>query len=244
MTRAVPDRLWCHATLRDGGGPAQTSTYDLALYAPDGAEVGRVEGFVVKRAPREALLRGLRAADRLLYQVRWLERPPLVTPAGGSRLVCGAAPRNSGDGSRTSAWPCTRRPTPPRRSPRSPGRPPPSGVVWLAEGGAAGDEAVRTADRALIAPLLDLARALADRGIALPDGLTVVTRRGVAAEPGDAVDPLHSALWGLVRSLALERPSSTAACSTSTPPPGRRPRPSPPASPRPPCATAGCWSRD
>ena len=88
-------------------------------------------------------------------------------------------------------------------------QPPPTGIIWLAGSGASDvdrGEAMLVTSRALISSLLDLARALAGRGISLPDGLTVVTRRAVAAEPGDPVDPLHSALWGLVRSLALECP--------------------------------------
>ncbi|MGM1057967.1 SDR family NAD(P)-dependent oxidoreductase [Saccharothrix sp. Mg75] len=59
------------------------------------------------------------------------------------------------------------------------------------------------ADAALRGTLEVLAAIRAHRGDA---PLAVVTRGAVAAAPGDAVDPAHAAVWGLVRSAQAEHP--------------------------------------
>ena len=85
----VPRRFFCHVHRREveGQGPGQPETlrFDLALLREDGARLGELGGFVVKRAPREAMLRGLRRAGAgLTYEVQWYEqagRGPGVTAA-------------------------------------------------------------------------------------------------------------------------------------------------------------------
>ncbi len=60
--------------------------------------------------------------------------------------------------------------------------------------------------KSALAGLLGLVQALVDEGLLLPLGLTVVTKRAVAIESGDVVDPIDSSLWGFVRSIQSEQP--------------------------------------
>ena len=69
LSGVLPDRLVCHARLREGEGEARKA--DLGLYTAGGESLGGVEGFTLKRASRAALL-GLRV-DELLYGVEWRE---------------------------------------------------------------------------------------------------------------------------------------------------------------------------
>ena len=91
----LPDRMLCHARLRQGGGfdggavRGESSTAregsahepsgrhvvaDLRLYGSDGVLIGEMTGLTMQRAAREALLAGSEAVDELLYEVDWVER--------------------------------------------------------------------------------------------------------------------------------------------------------------------------
>ena len=61
---------------------AETQVFDLDFISRDGRFLGGIREFTVKRAPREALLRGLGGdATRLLYTLGWHEVPaPAATP--------------------------------------------------------------------------------------------------------------------------------------------------------------------
>jgi len=89
----LPDRLVCHARLREPGGPdandesaapREAIAADLRFYASDGTELGRLDGYTVKRATRAALLSATESLDDLLYEVVWRDRslPPGVVGAG------------------------------------------------------------------------------------------------------------------------------------------------------------------
>ena len=89
----LPDRLVCHARLREPGGtgggdraaaPREVISADLRLYASDGTELGRLDSYTVKRATRAALLSATESLDDLLYEVVWRDRPlpPGVVGAG------------------------------------------------------------------------------------------------------------------------------------------------------------------
>ena len=89
----LPDRLVCHARLREPGGPdadgetagpREVISADLRLYARDGTELGGLDGYTVKRATRAALLSATESLDDLLYEVVWRDRPlpPGVVGAG------------------------------------------------------------------------------------------------------------------------------------------------------------------
>ena len=80
----LPDRLVCHARLREPGGagadaeatgPREVIAADLCFYASDGTELGRLDGYTVKRATRAALLSATESLDDLLYEVVWRDRP-------------------------------------------------------------------------------------------------------------------------------------------------------------------------
>ena len=87
----LPDRIVCHVRLSDAstdaenaaGEPAEVLTGELRIYDPDGMPLGRLSGYTVKRATREALLSAVQGVKDLLYEVVWRERglPPGMTPA-------------------------------------------------------------------------------------------------------------------------------------------------------------------
>ena len=87
----LPDRLVCHVTVREGRPDAEDETgdvpevhaADLRLYAPDGALIGELAGFTVKRATRAALLSAVEGIDELLYEVVWRDcaLAPGIVPA-------------------------------------------------------------------------------------------------------------------------------------------------------------------
>ncbi len=65
--------LWCHAVLRDAG---EGVSGDLRLFAESGEAVMDVEGLHLRRADREALLRGGRNdPDDWLYEMAWEPLP-------------------------------------------------------------------------------------------------------------------------------------------------------------------------
>ena len=89
----LPEHLVCHVQMRRGpeGGVADTENEglpevhaaDLRLYDRDGALVGELAGFTVKRATRAALLSAVEGIDELLYEVVWRDRllAPGMLPA-------------------------------------------------------------------------------------------------------------------------------------------------------------------
>ena len=89
----MPERLVCHVSMREGrrdaaeetesDGVPEVHAADLRLYEPDGALIGELAGFTVKRATRAALLSAVEGIDELLYEVVWRDRalPPGMLPA-------------------------------------------------------------------------------------------------------------------------------------------------------------------
>ena len=77
----LPERLVCHVSMREGpqGEAADAESddvpevhaADLRLYEPNGALIGELAGFTVKRATRAALLSAVEGIDELLYEVVW-----------------------------------------------------------------------------------------------------------------------------------------------------------------------------
>ena len=66
-----------------GDAAPEVRTADLRLLGPNGALVGEIEGFAVKRATRAALLSAVEGIDPLLYELIWQDgaREPGVLPA-------------------------------------------------------------------------------------------------------------------------------------------------------------------
>ena len=77
----LPRRLWCRARRAEADGDVRRA--DLAFYAPDGAPIGGVEGFSLRRADRAALIAASAGVEDLLYRVEWREAEPGgLHPAG------------------------------------------------------------------------------------------------------------------------------------------------------------------
>ena len=70
---ALPERVTCHARLREpaGGASAEVVAADLWLYEEDGTEVGGVSGLVLKRATRAAFMAVAGGLRDLLYAPVW-----------------------------------------------------------------------------------------------------------------------------------------------------------------------------
>ncbi len=81
----MPERIVCHATLRQPASrngterasstPPEVITGDVNFYSTDGAPIGALKGFTVKRATRAALLSAKDGLKDILYEVVWRERP-------------------------------------------------------------------------------------------------------------------------------------------------------------------------
>ena len=92
-----PERVFCHVRMREaagGGLPAETGDEspevvkaDLRILAPDGAPLGGVDGFTMKRATRAAMLSASNAVKDLLYEVAWRERDSTEAPRSAGFLV-------------------------------------------------------------------------------------------------------------------------------------------------------------
>ena len=77
LREKMPRRFYCRARWHTSGLDSETQVFDLDFVDRDGRQLGGIREFTVKRAPREALLRGLGGdATRLLYTLGWHEVPP------------------------------------------------------------------------------------------------------------------------------------------------------------------------
>ncbi|ORA20357.1 type I polyketide synthase [Mycobacterium arosiense] len=218
LREKMPRRFYCRARWRSSELNSETQVFDLDFVDRDGRRLGGIHEFTVKRAPREALLRGLGGdATRLLYTLGWHEVP---APPGeeaaeisGTWLIAGfdeLAARVPG------CIPFDR-----SADPESLGQVltqaverglPFSGVVWRskAPNGGEGDADPTTGAARLeaeIANLLSAVHAVQGGDVNLPAGLWIVTERAVATESGEPVDPVQAALWGLGRTTINEEPA-------------------------------------
>ncbi|HEX4395255.1 MAG TPA: polyketide synthase dehydratase domain-containing protein, partial [Mycobacterium sp.] len=76
LRERMPKRFYCRARWQSGGVDSETQVFDLDFVDRDGRQLGEIRDFAVKRAPREALLRGLGGdATRNLYTLGWQEMP-------------------------------------------------------------------------------------------------------------------------------------------------------------------------
>ena len=95
LREKMPRRFYCRARWHKSDLDAETQVFDLDFVDRDGRLLGGIREFTVKRAPREALLRGLGGdATRLLYTVGWHEVPlqgsdDVVESASGTWLIAG-----------------------------------------------------------------------------------------------------------------------------------------------------------
>lgn len=219
LAERMPRRFYCRARWRTGGVDSETQVFDLDFVDRAGRHLGGISEFTVKRAPREALLRGLGGdVARLLYTLGWHEVPAPSGDAGadenarGPWLVAGFdelaaelpgcvqsnGAMDTGDWRRLFA----------RAEERSA---PITGIVWRGSGRPGAEESgeeFRARLETDIGNLLGAVHALlAEQQVNLPGGLRIITERGVATEPGERVDPVQSALWGLGRTIIAEQPT-------------------------------------
>ncbi|HEX4393429.1 MAG TPA: beta-ketoacyl synthase N-terminal-like domain-containing protein, partial [Mycobacterium sp.] len=214
LREKMPRRFYCRAKWHTNDLDGETQVFDLDYLDRDGRNLGGIKGFTVKRAPREALLRGLGGdATRLLYTLGWHEVPPPSDDAGnvsGTWLI-------AGDGELAAQVPgCISfdRTTDPELlgqllSQAQEKGMPISGIVWRGAGPSADESSADSAARleTEIACLLSAVHTLqADKAVKLPGGLWILTERGVATDASEPVDPVQAALWGLGRTIINEEP--------------------------------------
>lgn len=213
----MPRRFYCRARWHVSALDSETQVFDLDFVDRDNRRLGGIREFTVKRAPREALLRGLGGdATRQLYSLGWHEVPAPssadeAAEVGGTWLIAGfdeLAAQLPG------CVPCDR-----QIDPEPLGHHviqahqrgmPFAGIVWRAAGPAADESGAQSAARlqSEIGDLLGAVHALQGEGaVKLPGGLWIVTERAVATESGEPVDPVQAALWGLGRTIVNEEPA-------------------------------------
>jgi NADPH:quinone reductase-like Zn-dependent oxidoreductase/acyl carrier protein len=206
----MPRRFYCRARWHESALNGETQVFDLDFVDRDGRILGGIREFTVKRAPREALLRGLGGdSTRLLYTVGWQEAAAPGTEdaekATGTWLVAGfdalaaAVPGAVAVDNVTDPQSWQRAFT----DAADQGTPV-AGIVWHASGQS--DAGLASRLEAQVAGLLAAAQTAAENK-GLPGGLWIVTDRAVATEPGEPVDPVQSALWGFGRTLIAEQPT-------------------------------------
>ncbi|MEH3141030.1 MAG: SDR family NAD(P)-dependent oxidoreductase [Mycobacterium kyogaense] len=210
VAQPMPRRFYCRATWHQNALDNETQVFDLDFVDRDGNRLGGIREFTVKRAPREALLRGLGGdTSRLLYTVGWHEVPvpdAEAVPPSGTWLVANFAdlaalvPGALAIDRATDTTPLGQVLTDAQQ--RGVGF---SGVVWRAAGPQAGAVDARLEQE--ITELLGAVHAVQSGGAKLPGGLWIVTERAVACESGEPVDPVQAALWGFGRTAINEEPA-------------------------------------
>ncbi len=216
LREKMPRRFYCRAKWHTSGLDVETQVFDLDFVDRDGRRLGGIREFTVKRAPREALLRGLGGdATRLLYTLGWHEVPPPASSDDppntiGTWLIAGF------DELAAKLPGCIsfdRRTDPEQLGQllaQAHGRGMPfCGVVWRSTGPGVEESSAESAARleTEVGHLLSAVHTVqGDPAIKLPGGLWIITERAVATESGEPVDPVQAALWGLGRTVVNEEP--------------------------------------
>ena len=218
LREPLPKRFYCRARWQAGGSDTETQVFDLDFVDRDGRELGGIREFTVKRAPREALLRGLGGdATRNLYTFGWQEVPPPAASnaAGdGTWLIAGfdelAADVPGSVVLDRSSLSADAEPLKRLFAQAQERGAPVSGIVWRSAGRPDEEESSAEFGGRLeteIDQLLTVVRTLqAEQDVNLTGGLWIMTERAVATEPGEPVDPVQSALWGFGRTVITEQP--------------------------------------
>ena len=216
LAEKMPRRFYCRARWHTSGLDAETQVFDLDFVDRDGRRLGGIREFTVKRAPREALMRGLGGdATRLLYTLGWHEVPPPASNddaavANGTWLIAGfdelaaQVPGCIPFRRTTDAEPLGQ-----LLAEADERGVPYSGVVWRSAAPTAGETSTDVGARleAEIANLLSAVHTVQRSGLKLPGGLWIVTDKAVATESGEPVDPVQAALWGFGRTTINEEPA-------------------------------------
>jgi acyl transferase domain-containing protein/acyl carrier protein len=217
LREKMPRRFYCRARWHTSGLDSETQVFDLDFIDRDGRHLGGIREFTVKRAPREALLRGLGGdATRLLYTLGWHEVPPPAS-SNGARNANGIWLIAGFDELSADLPGCISfdRTTDPELLGQLLAQAqergvPISGIVWRSTGPSAEESSAESVARleTEIAHLLSAVHTLqANEAMKLRGGLWIITERAVATESGEPVDPVQAALWGLGRTIVNEEPA-------------------------------------
>jgi acyl transferase domain-containing protein/acyl carrier protein len=216
LREKMPRRFYCRAKWHTNSLDNETQVFDLDFVDRDGQLLGGIREFTVKRAPREALLRGLGGdATRQLYTLGWHEVPAPASSdadpiANGTWLIAGFdALAAHVPGCISSDRTTDREPLGQQLAQAAERGLPFSGVVWRSAGPGADESSADVAARleAEIANLLSAVHIVQGGQVKLPGGLWIVTERAVATESGEPVDPVQAALWGFGRTTINEEPA-------------------------------------
>ncbi|WP_423488496.1 SDR family NAD(P)-dependent oxidoreductase [Mycobacteroides sp. PCS013] len=220
LKEKMPRRFYCRARWHESALDSETQVFDLDYLDRDGRHLGGIREFTVKRAPREALLRGLGGdATRLLYTLGWHEVPVPAAAEDGTATASGTWLIAGFDELAARVPGCI--PFDRTSNPELLGQVlaeakergvPFSGVVWRAAAPGAQESSTDEIARleTEIANLLSAVHTVqngAQNGVKLPDGLWIVTERAVATESGEPVDPVQASLWGFGRTTINEEPA-------------------------------------
>ena len=212
---AMPRRFYCRARWHAGSLEGETQVFDIDFIDREGNRIGGISEFTVKRAPREALLRGLGGdTTRLLYTVGWHETsaPAADADTGGAWLIAGFDELAAGLPGAVvldqQNWQQAFTDAAERSAPIT-------GIVWRSSGKADAQESTADLNARLESEIGSLLGAVAtalaqESGGAqrnLGGGLWIITERAVATEPGEPVDPVQAALWGFGRTIIAEQPT-------------------------------------
>ncbi|OBJ72584.1 type I polyketide synthase [Mycobacterium sp. 1274756.6] len=209
----MPRRFYCRARWHTSALDSETQVFDLDFLDRDGSPLGGIREFTVKRAPREALLRGLGGdSARLLYTLGWHEVPLPDGETGeisGTWLIAGFDELAARVPGCIPVQPAADTEPLGELLDRAQDRGMPfAGVVWRCAAAGADESAADVAARieAEVANLLGAVHAVQAGKVRLPGGLWIVTEQAAATESGEPVDPAQSALWGLGRTVINEEP--------------------------------------
>jgi NADPH:quinone reductase-like Zn-dependent oxidoreductase/acyl carrier protein len=220
LRERMPRRFYCRARWHSGSVEGETQVFDIDFLDRDGQRLGGISEFTVKRAPREALLRGLGGdSTRLLYTLGWQETS--APGADEAKIADGIWLIAGFDALATAVPDAVALDAPDRQAwhrafaEAAESGKPVTGIVWRSSALPNAEEptdelALRL--EAEIGTLLGAAQsALAPEIIgdklSLPGGLWIVTERAVPTEPGETVDPVNAAVWGVGRTIVAEQPT-------------------------------------
>ncbi|MGY4710702.1 SDR family NAD(P)-dependent oxidoreductase [Mycolicibacterium sp. CBM1] len=223
LRERMPRRFYCRARWQEASVEGETQVFDIDFVDRDGHRLGGISEFTVKRAPREALLRGLGGdTTRLLYTVGWHESAAPGTGATDADTETTATTGTwlvAGFGELAAAVPGAVVLAPAADaeawqqafSDAAEQGAPVTGIVWRS-GGHPGaqtstDDLAARLETEVASLLAAVHTALAQDKPSLTGGLWIVTEGAVATEPGEPVDPVQTALWGLGRTVIAEQPT-------------------------------------
>ncbi|TXH24305.1 MAG: SDR family NAD(P)-dependent oxidoreductase, partial [Elusimicrobia bacterium] len=208
LHRAVTGPVWCLCQRRPSAGSSELVRFDLVFWDDAGALVAEIQGFAVKRAPKQAFFASAGHGSPPLFGLCYRPAPlaQKVDRLGRVGLFCGPFSEPAS----IPAWLSAAVPglvTAPQDSAQL--------AAWL--DGMALDVLVCTWDVPASATALDaIATAHAAAGLwvlqavlhsrSKPRRLLWLTASATALDEGSRIDPAPSTLWGLGRVAAQEHP--------------------------------------